>query len=905
MTYRITRTRVYEASSRHAPLPAVQFQVVIEEKNDFSLTWNEISTCLQQVSAVSTGGILAIKPPGDESLIAHFPNLVMSLLRHVGSVADYCKVQPCHESPGQDVFIAYEESETVLYAGEVATELLNAIWQADGVLAAAEVAGLGQVLDELLDFALPRRLDPNSRLLMQAAQQAGIPVINLDQPPFECSAPEHVIKNGYIQFGWGEYLQRCNGARPSGLFPDDVLERVNDRAQLLPLLQGGGIPVPGQDLEFVSRNQVRRAQRSAQRIGFPVMVCPRYGRTHEYRYAENNVFGPLHNDAQVECAVSQIREVVQTDVWIESFVAGDAYRFLVTGGELVAVAMLAAPSVSGDAEHSIGYLANRRAGQSANALEYRVWETLASGDAGENCRLQLAGLTLDSVPEQGTCIPLRAAGTFDNGGSCEDVTERVPECFRTLALRVAEVSGLSRLAGIDMVIRDLSGEAVLPNCAVTAVVPDPDLQAHAMTASGGPRPVASGLLGQLFPDGEDGRIPIAAITGTNGKTTTSRMVAAILQQAGYKVGLSCSDGVYVDGERILDIDSSGAKGASLVLVDADMEVGVLETARGGMATTGIAFDQCDVGACLNVAADHLGLNAIESLDAMAEHKRQVIERTTGVAVLNADDPRCLAMREYTQAQHIILVGKDAADPVITRHCEAGGTAVVLDQPGANARLCIRDDSGITPLLALRDIPATWDGLAFYNAENAMFAMAVAMGLGLGIAEITAGLRGFGMSEQQTPGRMNTFDGLPFQVILDYAHNAHGIQAFCEFTDQLAVKGRRILMMGAAADRSVAELEASAAAVAGHFDYYICRDPFELRGRKSGDIPEILKAGWLKNGVPADCIELCVDKERAVRRALEVADTGDLLVVFAGKYYVKAWDALKEYRDSLQHDRTVY
>jgi cyanophycin synthetase len=263
------------------------------------------------------------------------------------------------------------------------------------------------------------------------------------------------------------------------------------------------------------------------------------------------------------------------------------------------------------------------------------------------------------------------------------------------------------------------------------------------------------------------------------------------------------------------------------------------------------------------------------------------------------------MREHTQAKYIILVGRDAGHPEIIRHCDAGGDAIVLDEPGANGRLCIQGQGGRTPLLALREIPATWNGLALYNAENAMYAAAIAMGLGLDMADITEGLRQFSMSMQHTPGRLNVLEGLPFQVIFDFAHNAHGIKAFCNFTDQLQVTGRRRLVMAAAGDRSADEIEESAASVAGHFDHFICRDPYELRGRSPGVVPELLRAGLVKNGVAEDSIEVFTDKEGAILRALEVADSGDLLVVFAGKYYVKAWDTVEKYKAALRHDRPVH
>jgi cyanophycin synthetase len=903
--YNIVSTRVYEAATSNAPVPAVRFQVNIKNRNDFEPAFNNINSCLRQISVAGSGGLLSIEQPDDESLIGHFLNLTVALLEYTNNVVSFSKIQSGNNTDEHLVFIGHEDHQTVLYAGEVATEFLNAIIVTKGIFNDDVSAVLRLILDELFSFSFPRRLDPNSRLLIQAALQLGIPAANLEQPPFEPSASDHIIQNGHIQFGWGIKLKRCLGSMPSGFIPHQRLRVVFDRARLFSMLQDAAIPIPKQDPGFINRNGVHEAQKSAQHIGYPVTTRPGYGRTHDYCFSENNVFGPLFNDTNVALAANFILETENIDVWVESSVAGDHYQFLVLGNEVVSVIRNSPPSVTGDGEHSISWLATRQAEQSDNLLDYRAWKTLATGDAGENCRLQLSGLNIGSIPDPGMVVALRAEGTLYNGGSCQDVTDWIPEGFKTVALKTAELTGLSRIAGVSMVINNPAGQVMMPNCAVTAVVPNPDLQAHAQPGTGDPHQVPARFLGQLFPTGDKGRIPVVSITGTNGKTTTSRMVTAILQQAGYKVGLTCSDGVYLDGELLTGGDCSSPTGALYLLTDPATEVAVLETARGAMATMGIAFDQCQVGACLNIAADHIGLNNINSLDEMAVHKRQVIERTTGTAVLNAEDSRCLAMRDHTQADHVVLVASNADLPVITKHCKAGGTALVLDRQDAGGSLCLCDGSGITPLVALNEIPATWNGMAFHNVENALFAAAISVGLGIGREVIAASLRDFRMSLEQTPGRLNIFDGLPYRVILDSAHNAHGMKAFCDFSNQLEVEGRRILVFTMAGNRIAAEVEASAASVAGSFDYFICRDPYELRGRSAGDIPKLLKAGLMDKGVPENRIEVYTDNEKGLERALELANNGDLLVVFAGRYFGKAWDAIKQYQQSTQSGLTAH
>jgi len=900
MHYRIIATKVYEGSSRHAPVPAVELRLHIDDREATSLSWSEIEASLLQVTAASTGGVIQVAPPREDSPAGHFVCLLTGLLEYAGNSVSFSKVLPADDTGKVLVLVEYEDTQTVLYACELAAELLS------GSGADAELlVWLQHLLDDFLAFSFPRRLDPNSRLLMRAARRLEIPVLNMDQPPFPSADPDEVIQNGLIQFGWGIHLQRCHGVQPVDLITEETEELVADRARLLPVLVDAGIPLPVQDLEFIRRNQVRRAQRSVERVGYPVTVRPRYNMSHAYYFNESSVFGPLMGESQVARAVRFLTEEEGSDVWVESCVAGSHYNFLVLGGEVIAVIKSEPPTIIGDGEHSIAWLANRRAEQAENSVDHRVWKTLAAGDAGENCRLQLSGLTVDSVPDQGVEVALRAEGSFYNGGSCQDVTDAVPEFFKALALKTAEVSGLSSLAGISMVINDQSGAAEFPNCAVTAVTPGPDLQIFAQPAAGDPHTVAERFLGQLFPAGSQGRIPIVSITGTNGKTTTSRMVAHILRQAGYKTGLACSEGVYLDGEMVAEGDLSGTWGAFRIFLDSTMEVGVLETAIGGMSMTGFAYDRCDVGICLNIAADHIsGQGGIYSVEGIAERKQQVIERTSGTAVLNAEDPRCLAMCDHTQAQHTVLVAKSVVHPAITSHCESGGTAVVVEPPGLDGNLCVCNSSGITPLLALADIPATYKGAAFYNVENALFAIAAAMGLGLPREAIIAGLRSFTMSMEYTPGRLNFVDGLPFQIILDFAHNAHGIKAFCKFSNQLPVEGRRILMLVAGGGRSVAEIEANAAAASDSFDYFLCRDPSELRGYKPGDIAELLKAGLVKNGVSGNRVECFIDQETALKRALEIVGSGDLLVVL-GKFHVEARDALEKYQDALQHDCTVH
>ncbi|MCP4046364.1 MAG: hypothetical protein GY732_10285 [Gammaproteobacteria bacterium] len=498
-------------------------------------------------------------------------------------------------------------------------------------------------------------------------------------------------------------------------------------------------------------------------------------------------------------------------------------------------------------------------------------------------RLRLSDFEMNSVLAPGIQLALRGSGSVNNGGSCEDVTTQMPARFKELAIEVAIQSGLRALAGVDLIIEKLSGDEKKTNCAVSNIVLDPDLRMFEQL-SDEPDRIGDEYLTALYPEGSPSRIPIVAVTGTNGKTTTSRMVAHILRTAGLKTGLTCTDGVYLDNELLKAGDSSGVSGAFDVFAAPDIEAAVLETARGGLANTGIVFDHCDVGACLNVAPDHLGLEGIETLGEMAVHKRQVIERTTGTAVLNAEDPRCLAMREHTAASEVILVASSSKFPAIKKHCEAGGKAIVADaSTGTPMIVLLTADDEITPIMAVKDIPATFGGAAHYNLMNAMSAIAISMSLGIEQAIVVSALKAFCMSVENTPGRLNEVTGFPFRVIVDAAHNAHGFRALIEFINRLPVPGKKIINFCASGRLRDEDIFEFAKLAAGNFNLYVLKNyhmerRLVLKHRNYEEVPEMLKSELMRLGVPREKIIVELDVLNSLNKSLENAQKGDFLLV---------------------------
>jgi cyanophycin synthetase len=398
----------------------------------------------------------------------------------------------------------------------------------------------------------------------------------------------------------------------------------------------------------------------------------------------------------------------------------------------------------------------------------------------------------------------------------------------------------------------------------------------------------------LFPPGAPSRVPIAAITGTNGKTTTARMLAHVTKMAGFTPGLTTTDGVYIDGHRTVQGDMTGPVSARMVLADPQIDIAVLETARGGLVRAGMGVREVNVGAVLNVQSDHLGLKGIDTLEQLAEVKRVVVEVATDCAVLNADDPLVLRMSGYTDAKSICYVTLNPQHTLVREHIRAGGRACALEAGVNGQMITLYDRGGHIPLVWTHLIPATLEGRALHNVQNAMFAAAMAFSLGIKLDAIRQGLRTFDSTFYQAPGRMNVFDEHPFKVLFDYGHNAHAVGMLADLAQRLEVKGRRIVVLAGPGDRRDEDLVAIANAVAGRFDHYVCRRDDSLRDRAPDEVPRIQAAALRAAGVREEAISIIPDEQEAIDAALRMGREGDLLLVFADAL-VRSWKQVTKFR----------
>jgi cyanophycin synthetase len=496
--------------------------------------------------------------------------------------------------------------------------------------------------------------------------------------------------------------------------------------------------------------------------------------------------------------------------------------------------------------------------------------------------LARSGLQLDSVPEAHRTVYLRDTSNLSTGGTAVDRTDDIHPENAMIARRAAGALGLD-VAGIDFIAPDITRSVLETGGGIVEANAAPGFRMHLQPSEGRPRNVARPVIDMLFPRRTPSRIPILAITGTNGKSTTTRMVAHIVRASGCTVGFTSTSGVYLNDERVLAADASGPKSARMILRDPTVDVAVLETARGGILREGLAFDRCDVGAVLNVTADHLGLKGIDTVEDLAWVKSVVIEAVDrdGWSVLNADDEHCYAMRRRAGGRicWFSLQGGDDMPANVSRHIARGGTAVVREPAPGGGEIVVWEAGDRLPLMSAGEIPATLRGVAEFNVANALAAVAITYCHGVSPPQIRKALSTFASSFEQTPGRLNVYDGHGFRVVLDYAHNPAGLTALGAVVNKMRPQyGRAIGMVSIPGDRRDEDIREVGAIAAGMFDDLVFRERPDSRGRPSGEVLRLLREGALSTGFPADRIHQLMQEPDATEASLRAAKPGDLVVL---------------------------
>ena len=741
------------------------------------------------------------------------------------------------------VAIAYKEEKLALACLDRAFELIQAAIHDTPY-------DVQKVVAELKDYAYDVCLGPSTRSIVEAAKAKNIPWRRLNE-------------GSLVQLGYGVHQRRICTAETDST--SAIAESIaQDKELTRSLLRSIGIPTP----EGCSVESAEEAWEAAEDIGLPVVVKPQYG-NHGRGVATN-----LQTREQVVAAYNAAREEGRSII-VERHAPGDDYRMLVVGGKLVAAARREPAHVIGDGQSTVQKLVDkvnedpRRSDGHATSLSLIKIDTVALGVLLEQ------GMTPDTIPPVGKKVLIRRNANLSTGGTAADVTDQVHPDLARHAIEAAKIIGLD-IAGVDIVAQDISQPLQGQRGVIVEVNAGPGLRMHIEPSSGSPRPVGESIIEMMYPGPSNGRIPIVSVTGVNGKTTTTRLIAHIVASTGKKVGMTCTDGIYVGGRRIDSGDCSGPQSGRSVLMNPFVEAAVLETARGGILREGLGFDFCDVGIVTNIGeGDHLGLSDIETIEQLAKVKRCVIEAVhkSGYGVLKANDPLTAEMAEKCKGR-VIFFAIDENDPVLSDHRFKGQRVVFV----RNGMIVIAEGAEETALTTLDKIPLTHQGRILFQVENVLASVAACWGVGLSIPQIVIGLESFSAHMDKVPGRFNLLDVHGATVVADYGHNSSSLLAIIEALGQFP-HGHRTVVYSAAGDRRDIDMIRQGEILADHFDRVILYEDQYLRGRKPGEISSIFKRG-MDSGKRVKEVYDFIGWDKAVEHALTLIKAGDLMLLQA-------------------------
>ncbi|MEC4805372.1 MAG: cyanophycin synthetase [Jaaginema sp. PMC 1079.18] len=790
------------------------------------------------------GGFLERVQKG--TLMGHIiEHVALELQEMAGMPVGFGRTRETADRGVYNVVFEYVHEQAGRYAGRAAVRLCSSI-VATGTYSATE---LEQDLQDLQDLKNSASLGPSTEAIIKEAEARQIPWTELSA-------------RAMVQLGYGANQQRIQATlsdRSSIL----AVELACDKEGTKTILRDAGIPVPrGTVIRYF--NELEEAIESVG--GYPIVVKPLDG--NHGRGITINITSWEAAEAAYDFAseASKTRTVI-----IERYYQGNDHRVLVVNGKLVAVAERVPAHVTGDGRSTVAELIEQTNRDPARGDGHDNVLTKIVLDKAALDVLTRQDYDLDTVLEKGDRAFLRATANLSTGGIAIDRTDAIHPENIWLAERLVKIIGLD-IAGIDIVTPDISKPLREVDGVIVEVNAAPGFRMHVAPSQGLPRNVGAAVLDMLFPPGTSPRIPIIALTGTNGKTTTTRLTAHIFRQTGKIVGYTTTDGIYLGEHLVEKGDTTGPQSAQMILKDPTVEIAVLETARGGILRSGIAFDTCDVGVVLNVAADHLGLGDINTIEQMARVKSVVAEVASpkGYAVLNADDPLVAAMSEAAKAK-VAYFSMNPDNEIVESHTRQGGLAAIYEE----GYLCILEGDWKLRVEEAKNIPITMGGMAPFMIANALAASLAAFVQGVDIELLRQGLRTFNPSAAQTPGRMNLFDLGRSHALIDYAHNPASYEALGGFVQNW--QGERIGVVGGPGDRRNEDLILLGELSAKMFDRIIVKEDYDRRGRDKGEVADLIVDGVKNVNRDMPC-EIIIDEHKAIRTGLDTVAEGGLVVI---------------------------
>ncbi len=776
---------------------------------------------------------------GDVSLAHVLQTAALALQAQAGCPVTFARTTATTDAGVYQVVVEYSEEAVGRKAFEYAQQLIEAALGNGSFDATVVIAELRE-LDE------DERLGPSTGSIVEAAVARGIPYRRL-------------TRGSMVQFGWGSKQRRIQAAEVDST--SAVAESIGQDKDLTKrLLHAAGVPVPlGRPVESVDE-----AWEVALKVGLPVVVKPQDGNQGK------GVTVNITDRAQLEEAYKNAVEY--GTVMVERFLPGHDFRLLVVGDQLVAAARREPPQVLGDGEHTVRQLVEvvnqdprRGEGHATSLTKIRLDDIAVA-------RLAMQNLTPDSVPPKGQRVILRNNANLSTGGTATDVTDDVHPEVAARAVAAAQMVGL-HICGVDMVAETVLRPLEEQGGGFVEVNAAPGLRMHLAPSYGKPRNVGQAMVDKLYAHGDDGRIPTVAVTGTNGKTTTARLIAHLFTAQGLRVGMTNTDGVYVNGRQIDSGDCSGPKSARNVLLHPEVDAAVFETARGGILREGLGFDRCQVAVVTNIGAgDHLGMNYISTVEDLAVVKRVIVQNVapTGYAVLNAADPIVATMASACPGK-VIYFASDRHHPVMVTHRAQGHRTVYVDGDSI-----VASEGSWRETIHLRDVPITRNGKIGFQVENVMASVAAAWGVGMPWQTIRRGLSGFVNDSDNAPGRFNIMDYRGATVIADYGHNPDAMRALVGAVDALPGNRRSVVISGAG-DRRDEDIRDQTVILGAAFDDVILYQDAAQRGRADGEVMALLREG-LAGASRTTHVEEIRGEFIAIDTALARLQPGDLCLV---------------------------